>query len=449
MTTVTLNLDGLVAPTHNYAALAHGNLPAASSRYKVAFPRAAGLEVLAKIRFCHRMGSPQAILPPQELPDLEALRAAGFTGRDQKVIEQAYRQNPHLLYQCYSTTSLWTAHAATVSPSADSGDRRVHITPANLRAQGRRPGELAHVERMLRTVFPQRRYFRHHPALSVKRRFSDEGSVNWMRMAVAQEGSGLEMFVYGQPPRDKGDRRPRKYPARQSFEASQQLIKRHGLDERHAILIQQNPEVMEQGAFHNDMMALAHQNVLIYHEKAFANSHKVLRGIRRRLTQEADRPIYLIQIPESRLTAAEAIKTFLFNSQLLRRPDGSMVLLSPADCQAPSVKKVIHDIVQGDNPIRQVYYVSLNKSMAQGGGPSRLRLPVTLTEEELAAVHPGFLLNDLKICLLEEWVRDHFRERLPIEDLRDPALLRESRRALDELTRILHVGSLYRFQKSG
>ena len=52
------------------------------------------------------------------------------------------------------------------------------------------------------------------------------------------------------------------------------------------------------------------------------------------------------------------------------------------------------------------------------------------------------LYNELKA-----WIEKHYRERLSPTDLDDPALLRESRAALDELTTILGLGSLYDFQR--
>ncbi|MCP6675083.1 N-succinylarginine dihydrolase, partial [Klebsiella pneumoniae] len=47
---------------------------------------------------------------------------------------------------------------------------------------------------------------------------------------------------------------------------------------------------------------------------------------------------------------------------------------------------------------------------------------------------------------LNDWVERHYRDRLAPEDLADPQLLAECRGALDELTRILGLGSVYPFQ---
>ncbi|MGS0725205.1 N-succinylarginine dihydrolase, partial [Shewanella sp. 0m-11] len=39
------------------------------------------------------------------------------------------------------------------------------------------------------------------------------------------------------------------------------------------------------------------------------------------------------------------------------------------------------------------------------------------------------------------------RDRLLVEDLADPQLIIESRTALDELTQIMKLGSVYQFQR--
>ena len=47
---------------------------------------------------------------------------------------------------------------------------------------------------------------------------------------------------------------------------------------------------------------------------------------------------------------------------------------------------------------------------------------------------------------LNAWVDKHYRDRLAESDLADPQLLIECRTALDELTQILKLGSVYPFQ---
>jgi succinylarginine dihydrolase len=48
---------------------------------------------------------------------------------------------------------------------------------------------------------------------------------------------------------------------------------------------------------------------------------------------------------------------------------------------------------------------------------------------------------------LAGWVRKHYRETLYAKDLQDPQLACETMTALDELTGILQLGSVYDFQR--
>jgi succinylarginine dihydrolase len=93
-----------------------------------------------------------------------------------------------------------------------------------------------------------------------------------------------------------------------------------------------------------------------------------------------------------------------------------------------------------------VQVFDLKQSMQNGGGPACLRLRVALNERELAAVNPGVMLTPALFDELLGWVDAHYRDRLSEADLADPQLLLESRTALDELTRILKLGSVYPFQ---
>jgi succinylarginine dihydrolase len=93
-------------------------------------------------------------------------------------------------------------------------------------------------------------------------------------------------------------------------------------------------------------------------------------------------------------------------------------------------------------------YLDVRESMRNGGGPACLRLRVPLTTDSFAGVNQSAILDASKLAQLRAWVERHYREELSAEDLADPALLRESRDALDELTRLLDLGSIYEFQRS-
>src|SRR5918999_1517220 len=177
-----LNLDGLVGPTHSYAGLSYGNLASQQNRREVSNPREAALQGLAKMKLLADLGVPQAVLPPQERPDVEALRRLGFGGTDAQVLEKAGREDPALLAACCSASGMWAANAATVSPSADAADGRVHFTPANLASTLHRSIETATTSAMLRRIFPDESQFAHHPALPASAVLGDEGAANHVRL---------------------------------------------------------------------------------------------------------------------------------------------------------------------------------------------------------------------------------------------------------------------------
>ena len=145
----------------------------------------------------------------------------------------------------------------------------------------------------------------------------------------------------------------------------------------------------------------------------------------------------------------DAVRTYLFNSQLLTRPDGRMVLVAPAECREhPRVAAVLERVVADPgNPIAEVVAIDVRESMRNGGGPACLRLRVPLTPDERAAIDARVLVDDALADDLEAWIGRHYRDRLLPSDLADPELLDESRRALDDLLRLLALPPLYAFQR--
>ena len=125
-----------------------------------------------------------------------------------------------------------------------------------------------------------------------------------------------------------------------------------------------------------------------------------------------------------------------------------MMLVVPTECkQVASVASYLDQLVASGGTINQVEMFDLKQSMQNGGGPACLRLRVVLTEEEQAAVNPNVMMSDQLFSTLNQWVDKHYRDRLTAEDLADSSLLKESEAALDELTQILKLGSIYPFQQ--
>ena len=432
-----VNFDGLVGPTHNYSGLSFGNIASTGFRGTDSNPREAVLQGLSKMKALANLGLHQGLLPPQERPDLAALRRLGFSGNDKTVLAEAALQAPELLSAIYSASSMWTANAATVSPSADTGDRKVHFTPANLISKFHRSLEAPLTSLALRKIF-KGSSFVHHEALIGGPAMGDEGAANHTRLCSEYGGKGLEFFVFGRHGLREGGVAPRKFPARQTREASAAVARSHRLANDAVVFAQQNPEAIDAGVFHNDVAGVGNQDVYFFHEQAYLNSGEVMSELRKKFHETCGGELM-----------GDAVKSYLFNSQLLTLPSGQMALFAPVECREnPSVERYLRELTASNSsPFREVRYLDLRQSMRNGGGPACLRLRVVLTERELMGVQKKVLMTDRLHDRLVVWAKKHYRDRMVIDDLRDPALWKESRAALDQLTQILGLGSLYPFQR--
>lgn len=440
------NFDGLVGPTHNYSGLSFGNIASAKNQGVLANPKLAALQGLRKMKALADMGFTQGVLPPQERPDVAALRAVGLGGAgvdDGEVIRTAAREALLVYSSALSASSMWSANAATVSPSANTADGRVHFTAANLNNKFHRSIEHPQTSRTLRAIFSDEKHFAHHAALPGCPQFGDEGAANHTRFCRAYGERGVEFFVYGASGFDTSAPRPQKFPARQTLEASQAVARMHGLDLKHVVFAQQNPAVIDAGVFHNDVIAVGNGNVLFCHELAFTEQTGVLDDIAAKLGSE----FIALQVGTDEVSVEDAVSSYLFNSQLLTAADGGMLLLVPEECRTNArVWRYLESLLSRGSPISEVLVMDLRESMRNGGGPACLRLRVELNNDELAAVNDATLMNDALFSTLTTWVEKHYRDALGETDLADPALLKECRTALDELTQILRLGSIYPFQ---
>ena len=437
-----VNFDGLVGPTHNYGGLSPGNVASQTHLGEISNPKAAALQGLEKMKRLADLGLQQAVLPPQERPDIETLRRLGFGGSEAETLARAGREAPHLLTACSSASSMWAANAATVSPSADTSDGRVHFTAANLIHHLHRAIEADTTARFLQTIFPDPSVFAHHEPLPDVPQLGDEGAANHMRLCLERGESGLEVFVFG----DSAGR----FPRRQRREASAAIARSHGLDPHRTFLVQQHPSAIDAGVFHNDVIAVANQNVLFHHTSAFAGGVEVVNRLRSAFADHCGGELVVVAVTPDQLPVGVAVQTYLFNSQLVTLPDGAMALVCPTESETDdSVRGVLDGIVADNNPISHVEFVNTRQSMKNGGGPACLRLTVALTDDEAARVHPPVFFGDRLYATLRSWIEKHYRDQLAPADLADPRLLTESRDALDELTRILELGSIYRFQCNG
>lgn len=439
-----VNFDGLVGPTHNYAGLSVGNVASLKNAAQASNPKQGALQGLKKMKALSDLGLRQAVLPPMERPDVHTLRQLGFSGSDEQVISQAASDAPAVFAATCSASSMWTANACTTSPSADSQDGKVHFTAANLANKFHRSIEAPTTSRVLQAIFSNSNHFVHHHALPLGDHFGDEGAANHTRFCSDYSDQGVEFFVFGKYAFDSSQPYPKKYPARQTFEASEAIARLHQLDPAKVVYAQQNPNVIDAGVFHNDVIAVGNKNCLFYHEKAFLDTPKVLKDLQE---SYGESPMSFIEVPESQVSVEDAVNTYLFNSQLVSLPNGSMAIIGPGECQENErVKRYLDQIIEEDNPIAEVKIYDVKQSMQNGGGPACLRQRVVLTDSEIAASNPKVFMNDTLFATLNGWVEKHYRDSLQENDLADPNLLIESRTALDELTQILNLGSVYPFQ---
>lgn len=444
MKSFEVNFDGLVGLTHNYSGLSFGNVASIENVKNISNPKEAAKQGLLKMKALSDMGLKQGVLPPHERPCVHTLRKLGFKGSDKKIMIEASEKAPEIFAAVCSASSMWTANAGTVSPASDTTDNKVHFTPANLSNKFHRSIEHETTSRIFKSIFTKEKFFTHHEALPPGNHFGDEGAANHTRLCSQYEDKGIEIFVYGKHAFDGTKPYPKKYPARQTFEASRSIALTHNLIDDVPVFIQQNPEVIDSGVFHNDVICVGNRNVLFFHEKAFHNSKEALKEISEKYSGN---DLFLIEVKESEVPLNDCVKSYLFNSQLVSLDDDQMVLITPTECvETESVREYLKKLVTLDNPINKVENFDLRQSMRNGGGPACLRFRVVLSQDEFWATNQKTIMNNKLYNTLNGWIDKHYRDRMTFDDLKNPELLNEVRCALDELTQILNLGSVYPFQ---
>lgn len=397
MTVREINFDGLIGPSHNYAGLSLGNLASAGSAGTTSYPRAAALEGIEKMHANLRLGLVQGIFLPQWRPDGRWLSALGTN------IGEA---EPHIRAAAMSASSMWAANAATVSPGPDTADGRTHLTIANLVTMPHRSHEWQQTLAQLQVAFSDKDAFAIHPPIPAH--YGDEGAANHMRLCDSHADRGVEIFVYGQ---SGGP-----YPARQHVEASKAVARLHGLDPARTLFVMQSEQAIAAGAFHNDVVAVANETVLLAHEQAFADKARFYDQLRAMLPA-----VQIIEVPEAAVSLADAIQSYLFNAQLVTLPDGGMALILPAEAKGvASVWNWLEKLVAGNGPIRELITVNVRQSMANGGGPACLRLRVVA---DPANVDPRFLVNEARLDEIASIIERYWPERIVPADLADTRLI--------------------------
>jgi len=421
MSTIEINFDGLIGPIHNYAGLSTGNIASAANAGAVSQPRAAALQGLAKMKRLMDRGLVQGFFPPPRRPAVTALRSLGFGGEDSAVLAHAAATDPVLFNNACSASAMWAANAATVIAAADSRDGRLHLVTANLATMLHRSFEAAGTEAMLRSIFRDQRYFVVHPPLPPTQHFSDEGAANHMRLTSSHGVAGLNVFVHGIA---RGSR----FPERQARRAGEAVARLAGTPGVH---VAQSQAAVEAGAFHNDVVAVANEQVLLAHAAAFEQRDSLFAAIEK--VVPAFTPIEVDSIGLD-----DAIASYLFNSQLVTLPEGGMALVLPGEAKSNvRVWRAVEAIVAGNNPIGEAIVVDVRESMRNGGGPACLRLRVPVDAAARDGIDPRFLLDERRWAALCALVERHWPERIDASDLAEAALWDEVGAAHDALDALL------------
>jgi len=410
-----INFDGVVGPSHNYAGLSLGNLASTRNAGAVSLPRAAALEGIAKMRANLALGLVQGIFLPHPRPDRGWLAELGTT------VEGA---DPILAANALSASAMWAANAATVSPAPDTADGKCHLTVANLRTMPHRSHEWPSALAQLRLAFAGPAFAVHAP---VPPAFGDEGAANHMRLSGAYGEPGVEIFVYGV----SGGA----FPARQHLEASKAIARLHRLDPDRTIFAEQSEAAIAAGAFHNDVVAVANERVLFAHEQAFADKDALVSACGRLVAG-----FEYVEVAADDVSLDDAIRSYLFNAQLVTPPDGQPTLIVPSEARdTPTVWRWIERHIAGNGPIRRVEVVDVRQSMANGGGPACLRLRVVA---DPATVDPRFMVDEAKLDRVAKVVAREWPEQIHIEELQQPPLIADIERARAALLETLDLGEL-------
>ncbi|GIW99196.1 MAG: N-succinylarginine dihydrolase [Pirellulaceae bacterium] len=439
---IEANIDGLVGPSHHFGGLGVGNLASHEHAGQVSHPRKAALQGLRKMQLVASLGIPQFLWLPPWRPNWQLLANLGFRGPPPQRLAAALAEQPQALSAAFSGAFMWVANAATITPACDSADGRDHITPANLIASWHRAGEAAERRSELELFFPSPRSVVHQP-LSAIVPLRDEGAANHMRLCAPAGDIAFHLFVYGA---DGEELSPAwQFLPRQTRAASEAIARRHRLSPDRVVGLRQHPHAISAGVFHNDVIATSHLNVLVHHELAFLDAEQVLDDLEGRFYQTTGVPLVRRVVRQEEMSVQEAVASYFFNSQILSPPLDrgrggvdvpKMLLLCPRQCQqSPAAGAVIKRLLADPEvPIDHVEFVSLDESMAGGGGPACLRLRMWTQRQNLATLPASRRVTSQLVDRLGQTIERWYPHQLTLPELAELAVVEQ----IDEATRRVH-----------
>lgn len=426
---LTKNIDvqevifiGLSGTTHHYGGLSSDNIASDLNRGSESNPRQAALQVVALARYLCSLGIAVGVLPPQLRPYLPALQENGFN------IENA---PPEKLEQASSSSFMWAANAATVTPVFDSVDHNLHLTTANLHTNPHRRIEAQNTHNILTQIFQHVPNSIVHPPLNATEGFLDEGAANHMRLSPTHSAIGLNVFVYGK---------------RQNLAASQAIAKDHKIPQAQTLFLQQNMEVISKGVFHNDVIAVSNENLLLVHAQAYENGLADIARVEAAYNAlHPQNNLQLIVVGDNDLSVEEAVHSYFFNSQIVTKQNGKMAVIAPMELKTLYGGKAAHLMericASTENSIDEIQYLDLRQSMKNGGGPACLRLRIPLAQPQITALreNTGVLVDENMLSALEKLIEHYYTEALMLEGLRNPKLYNNCKSLLAELSILMKV----------
>lgn len=415
---VEIQIDGVIGPTHHFGGLGVGNVASQQSQWRTSRPRQAALEGIAKMEHVASLGVPQYFLPPLIRPDWQLLEQHGYRGPRTEILKRCGDENPRLLSAAYSSSFMWTANAATTASGIDTRDGRSHAVIANLSASLHRGIEARGRWQQLQAWTAGVEGIEIHEPLGSEPALRDEGAANHMRLCDSSGNlSGLHLFVH-EPTADIEQKGPPKFYSRQGRRASERVADMLQIPFGRTLFLEQTQLAIDAGVFHNDVIATSHRNLLLCHEDAFVDQQRCVMRIRNAFARCTGETLDVIEVSRNELPLEEAVRTYLFNSQIVTGSDHCMHLICPNQCGESVATRSLIDgwIANPNNPIRDVAYVPLSESMANGGGPACLRLRWTLPERVLDSHLSVWMWTAERGEQLRAWIDRHYVDRLQFGD---------------------------------
>ncbi|TWU10052.1 N-succinylarginine dihydrolase [Novipirellula galeiformis] len=435
MELIEAQLDRLVGPTHHFGGLGVGNVASLSHAGNISNPAAAAIEGLDKMRMVASYGVPQFILPPQSRPDITFLKQVGFQVEDDSALEHVGEESPATFSAAMSCSAMWTANAATVSAGVDNRFGTPAMTVANLTASLHRAIEPPATLLELRNAFPHATLL---PPLPGGTAMRDEGAANQMRFGNGENQAGLHLFVYGD-----GEPAPKHFWPRQTLCACQAIARGQGLDPDRTFFVKQNVNAIDAGAFHNDVVAASHHDLLIHHDAAFDDPAGVIAAMEDRYQEIFGTPLRRIVVSESELSLADAVSTYLFNSQIVTprqcvgTSEAKPVLICPTQVQQhEAANALIQSWIAESGLFSEVQFVDLSQSMSGGGGPACLRLRIPMTEQQLQQTNARFRWTPELDERLRETIQRFYPTQVSLSELAHRDVVTQAKNAQAEIGKL-------------